>query len=398
MLPAVILAALRQEETFPMKTKRRKLIGKVHKRNRWITGAGMLAAALILQLLARFVPGFGQWYAVTVYPALVLAVGGIFGLVPFSAAEVGLYLLVPMTLWYGGFHIHKGRSGSMRKELGAIGSGAFCLIGFLAFSYTACCGINYYRQPFSSYLDLEVRDSSAEELEALCCFLKEQLEETAREILKERGTLDPGIQTRKNFPKQARADMKKLGKSYPQLDAPYPVPKPVFISEILSIQSLSGVYAPFTIEANYNRHMTAYNIPHTACHELSHLNGFMREEEANFIGYLACVASDSLYSRYSGYATGFVYANNALFSQKPEQAFMLYSGLPEAVLEDFRENNAFWKRYEGRISEASAKINDTYLKANSQTEGVKSYGQVVDLLLAYYRADMGQEAEEVAAD
>jgi len=30
-------------------------------------------------------------------------------------------------------------------------------------------------------------------------------------------------------------------------------------------------------------------------------------------------------------------------------------------------------------------VNDTYLKANNQSDGVKSYGKVVDLLLAWYR-------------
>ncbi|MEI3187265.1 MAG: DUF3810 family protein [Lachnospiraceae bacterium] len=43
----------------------------------------------------------------------------------------------------------------------------------------------------------------------------------------------------------------------------------VTVSEILSIQQLSGIYSPFTVEANYNRAMTDYNIPHTICHELS---------------------------------------------------------------------------------------------------------------------------------
>ena len=68
----------------------------------------------------------------------------------------------------------------------------------------------------------------------------------------------------------------KLGEQYPQLAGYYPKPKPVLFSRLLSIQQLSGIYSPFTVEANYNAEMTPYNIPHTACHELSHLRGFMR--------------------------------------------------------------------------------------------------------------------------
>ena len=44
----------------------------------------------------------------------------------------------------------------------------------------------------------------------------------------------------------------------------------------------------------------------------------------------------------------------------------------------------FWKRYEGKIDDISNEINNTYLKANGVSEGVKSYGKMVDLLLVYY--------------
>ena len=73
--------------------------------------------------------------------------------------------------------------------------------------------------------------------------------------------------------------MIRLGQSYPQLDGYYPYPKPLINSRLLSVQQLCGIYSPFTIEANYNREMPYYNIPHTICHELSHLKGFMREDE-----------------------------------------------------------------------------------------------------------------------
>ena len=33
----------------------------------------------------------------------------------------------------------------------------------------------------------------------------------------------------------------------------------------------------------------------------------------------------------------------------------------------------------------SNQMNDTYLKINNQEEGVKTYGRMVDLMLAYHR-------------
>ena len=155
------------------------------------------------------------------------------------------------------------------------------------------------------------------------------------------------------------------------------------------MQQLSGVYSPFTVEANYNRDMMDYNIPHTICHELSHLKGFMREDEANFIGYLACIRSEHPAFRYSGYLTGWIYACNALAAEDPETYSQLRQQLSPAVQQQLQENNAFWDRYEGKAAEAASRINDSYLKFHQQEDGVKSYGRMVDLMLAYYRQETG---------
>jgi hypothetical protein len=45
----------------------------------------------------------------------------------------------------------------------------------------------------------------------------------------------------------------------------------------------------------------------------------------------------------------------------------------------------FWKKYEGPIEDISSAINDAYLKANRQKDGIYSYGRMVDLLIAEHR-------------
>ena len=248
------------------------------------------------------------------------------------------------------------------------------VVGLAAFLYTYQCGINYYRRPFSSELALEVRQSSVRELKELCEYLTEKVNETAAEEAYDREWRIWGQQA-----------MSQLGEEYPGLAGYYPRPKPVTVSWILSVQQFSGIYSPFTLEANYNRQMTDYNIPHTICHELSHLRGYMREDEANFIGYLACIGSDHRAFQYSGYLTGWVYATNALARQDMESYRELYGRLVPRAAEDLRANNAFWNQYEGKVAEVSNQMNDTYLKINNQEEGVKTYGRMVDLMLAYHR-------------
>ncbi|MCD7997888.1 MAG: DUF3810 domain-containing protein [Clostridiales bacterium] len=337
---------------------------------RLLLASGILfAVSLLLQLLARLVPGFGEWYAVTVYPVIVGTLGRVSGSVPFSVVEAAAYLLTAAAVWDTAVHLKRIRMVLVRALLFLTG---------IFFLFTCNCGVNYYRKPFSSYSNLEVRNSSKEELIDLCTTLTETVNQYCEDGVGAAMEL-------KDANREGVAAMRRLGEQYPQLAGYYPGPKPLAWSYFFSVQQLCGQYSPFTVEANYNREMPDYNIPHTICHELSHLRGFMREDEANFIGYLACIGFDSPSYRYSGYLTGWVYATNALAKTDMEAYLELCGVLDERAWADLRENNEFWARYDGKAAEVSNQLNDTYLKINSQTDGVKSYGRVVDLMLAYAR-------------
>lgn len=348
----------------------------------------LAAASAVLGACARMVPGFAHTYSITVYPVLVNTIGRFSSIFPFSLSEAGLYLAAVFCILNLLFLI--------KKPLAAL-SRLFFLACLLLFLYTAGCGINYYRTPFSYEAGMVMEQSSAGELYSLCLFLTEQINSTLTETDHSGDALKglyPGQTEDTPLPSAAMLrelgmegvkSMKGLGTAYPQLSGYYPYPKPLMNPRLLSIQQLCGIYSPFTIEANYNREMPYYNIPHTICHELSHLKGFMREDEANFIGYLACIGSDSPDFRYSGYLTGWIYAGNALAKADLEAYYGLYGRLAPEAARDLAWNNQFWDRFDGKVAEASTQLNDRYLKANNQEDGVRSYGRMVDLMLAYYR-------------
>ncbi len=331
-------------------------------------GIALLAAAMVLQLLARNVSGAATWYAHHVYPVLVGVIGGFFGLFSFSVVEKALYLLVFGVVVY---------AWRFWREPGRVLARMIFLAGMLLFSYTSNCGVNYYAASFAEYAKMEVGTYSREELKELCGFLTKRVNESAVE--------ERYPDYRWAWRKESVRAMKQMGEEFAALGGFYPKPKEVGISSILSVQQLCGIYSPFTIEANYNRNMPSYNIPHTMCHELSHLKGFMREDEANFIGYLACVGSRRQAFRYSGYLTGWVYAGNALARVDRESYIELRGQLCEQAKKDLQENNAFWEQYEGKVAEVANQMNDVYLKANDQSDGVQSYGRMVDLMLEYYK-------------
>ena len=366
-----------------------------------IAGAGLAAAAAALQAAARLVPGFADWYAHGIYAGLAGVFGRLFGLAPFSVVELLLYLLLISAAGYLFCQI--------RHPLRILSRAVF-LAGLLLFLYMAGCGVNYQAAAFSRYAGIETGTYTVEELKALCAYLTGQVnawaphgDETA-ESGGGSGTENSADgaedsangaarfssayryqDNRARWRAESVAAMQKAGEQFPVLAGFYPEPKEVTVSWILSVQQLCGIYSPFTIEANYNGDMPDYNVPHTMCHELSHLKGFMREDEANFIGYLACTLSDDPAFCYSGYLTGWVYAGNALASVDRAAYLALYGQLCAAARRDLQENNAFWDRYEGKVAEAANQWNDVYLKMNDQPEGVRSYGRMVDLMLAYRR-------------
>lgn len=346
-------------------------------------GIGILLTVMSFLLLyaAQSSRSFANWYSRHIYSFLVNTIGRFFGLFPFSFVELALYILIILLLFSFLWMIIR-TIRHQKCSWAHYGSSLLLLASVLFFSYTVCCGINYGRSSFSESTRMETFTYTAEELAGVCEYLTGQVNQLAPQM----GRTDSGTAVMgDDVPGQARAAMRKLGTSYKELEGYYPTPKGLTVPYILSIQNLSGIYAPFTIEANYNSAMVEFNLPFTACHELSHLRGFMQEEEANFIAFLACTGADNAEFQYSGYLLGWIYATNQLYHADYDSYQRIYSQLTEEVRNDLAENNAFWKKYDGRIAEVSNQINDGYLKANGQSDGVESYDRMVDLMMVYYQ-------------
>ena len=80
-----------------------------------------------------------------------------------------------------------------------------------------------------------------------------------------------------------------------------------------------------------------------------------------------------------------IYSGNALYAQDPQSFREVRDGLCAQAIRDLEGHNAYWNSYEGAVAEVSDRINDTYLRANAQDDGTRSYGRMVDLLLAWNR-------------
>ena len=162
--------------------------------------------------------------------------------------------------------------------------------------------------------------------------------------------------------------------------------KRVMLSEPMTYTHISGVYTFFTGEANINTNFPDYTLPYTAAHELAHQRGIAREDEANFVAFLVCKESDDVYIRYSAYLNMYEYLRNALYAANTDYYTETYYSVPVNCRKEMTAYSKFFDKYrENVIEEVSESVNDTFLTING-TEGTRSYGMVVDLAVAYYKA------------
>lgn len=162
--------------------------------------------------------------------------------------------------------------------------------------------------------------------------------------------------------------------------------KRVMLSEPMTYTHISGVYTFFTGEANINTNFPDYTLPYTAAHELAHQRGIAREDEANFVAFLVCKESDDVYIRYSAYLNMYEYLRNALYAANPDYYTETYYSVPVNCRKEMAAYSKFFDKYrENVVEEVSETVNDTFLTING-TEGTRSYGMVVDLAVAYYKA------------
>lgn len=144
-----------------------------------------------------------------------------------------------------------------------------------------------------------------------------------------------------------------------------------------------GYYNPFTGEAQLNLTMPRFLIPYVTCHEIAHQLGYASESEANFVAYLAATQSRDTLFQYSTYFDLFNYANTELFLKDSVAAKNNYKQLSPLVRSDVEELREYWRKSDNIIEPYIKAFYDRYLKANQQSEGVKSYNDITGWLIAY---------------
>lgn len=262
-------------------------------------------------------------------------------------------------------------------------------------------GLNHYAPPMSNDLQLEVSQYSDQQLYEATKFYWEKAAALSDQIKRDKNA-DVVRQDFYELAQLAPAGYEALRETYPAFQgSQVRVKALVLAGSFLLHTGHNGIFMPLTGECNVPEDTAPCDIPFTMCHELAHRHGFAGEQEANFAGMLSSWASDDVRFRYSGYFAAFRSCYFALASNYPSKAKKLVQedvlgGLTQVearsyalVLHDMVQTGKYYDAYNGVLEEVGTAVNDTYLKAFSEGSGVKSYGEVVDYLCAWYVSGRG---------
>jgi len=372
----------------------------------------LLPLSAILTALAHRYPHLTErWFSQGIYRIFTEIYGRVFGYLPFSVSQF-LIILFPLIaiayvvyeIWSiftkvaclsceteyicpkrrlqleNGHHFH-----GCKKYFARLLATTGCTVGIIAFTFTIFAGLNYARLEFGEIIGLDIRPSYVEELVALAEVLAESANEWGAQV--NRNAYGEMILSTSHFrtAHEARAVFSGAAEEFPVLEGFVPIAKPIIYSHFMSRLRITGIYSPFTMEAHVNIHVPDYHIPATMLHELAHFRGIMREDEANFIAWLTGIRSDNPDFAYSSAMMALVHTVNQLNRVSPDDFRIIMNSLSVGVHTDLAANRAYWQQFTGPLAEISTAANDRYLRANRQQDGVASYGQMVDLLLAYFR-------------
>ena len=386
------------------KAARRKEISKI------IYIIGMLGV-IMLNYLAWRSREFCDWYIDHIFPVWLNTYARLTSALSISVGEIMLILAVGITAFGIGFFIYNLiRRGKYTTGLLKYGRTYAWIVLVVGYVMTLNCFILYHATGFAqkymvketgtmvvdmsdtAVVEVDTKGKSAytkKNLATLRDYLVEQCNTLADQIDRdEQGT---AVYSGDLIAESVHA-METMGQQYDRLSGYYVTPKYLKCSEFFSQQYIMGYYFPFSMEANINSVMYITNVAPTVCHELAHTKGFIFENDANMIGYLACIQSDDTFLQYCGYLSVLNYVNNDFYKSVNKSTYKKHVRISDRVADD----NVFLTREDWQAVEKTAVVKtstvkkvsnnllNTNLKLNGVDEGIQQYNEVVNLLLDYY--------------
>lgn len=362
-----------------------------------------VAATLVLQTLAADPAWVETVWLPSVGVPVTTALAAATGWTSVSVAEIAVALLVVVLL----LRVASAWSdwGAGRRTLGSVLARGVLQTAAAASLTVAVFygvwGLAYLRAPLADRMGLEVPEARAEADPASVAALEAQLAavraraEAAWARLHPEGSEDALTTPREGLDVDAALEVAyaRLATRHDlggDLAARRPAAKAPIASDVLSWFGVGGVYVPFTGEATVNAGPPAWTRVSTRAHEKAHQRFVAPEDEANFVGFLACLSSDEPLLRYAGWMFAWGQLRRVLHRADPEAAKAELARLAPGPRADLEAVWTYWRAFDGPLEVWHRWLNDLYLRSNRVEGGVLAYGRSARLVAAWLETPEGR--------
>ena len=339
----------------------------------------ILPQIILVKWLGSYPSVIEEYYSKGFYPYWSGFFRSIMGWVPFSVGDILYGFLILGLLYY----LIKRRK-VLFKDWKILLRDTVMVLSIAYFSFHLSWGFNYYREPISTSLSLD-EEYTVEQLIHTTRQLIRKTNEMQYQLVKDSAALVSIPYSQREIFEKTIAGYEDLALDYPKFGYKRPSLKRSLFSTMLTYMGYGGYLNPFTHESQVNSKIPNFRFPVVCGHEVGHQIGYSAENEVNFIGYLVMASHKDDYLRYAAYAYGLSYCLSEVNRRQPEQYKILYQEINKGVQKNYEELQQFWKSYENPLEPVFKSIFNSFLKANNQKAGIKSYSLVVSLIIGYHQ-------------
>lgn len=333
---------------------------------KYLTKKQLIVCIVLLSLIVLFVmvtllslsKDASEFFARTFSRAYITVIGTLSMIAPISLLEVlviFLFFFLVGLLVKGIICLVKGN----KKE----GVFKFSLIVTVLFgvitSYYFACGLSYHRDP----LPLELYEEKVEKTEYLpiIYYFLDDFNSLCDELeFGENGSLISPY----SFEELNRIVVNEFNKIDDDYYNDITVRgKPLLSSFIYRELHIAGVSFSALGEANVDYLINQSDLPFTLAHEIAHIKGVMREQEANLLSTHVLMCSDDPYLRFSAYRRAFFNLVDIVdfLDNSAEVKSLIYSMVDERIWDDVRFTSKYFEDH-NLFNKIADFFNDLYLK------------------------------------
>ena len=263
-------------------------------------------------------------------------------------------------------------------------------VSLVWFLHTGVYGLNNYASPLAEDLRLNVTEFTLDELEKATVYFRDKANALAESMARD----ENGDLIYDDFEELAAMagngfhNLTYSGEAAVFAGSMKPVKK-LSWAEMYASMGITGVTMPITGEAAVNPLIPVVSMPFTMCHEMAHRMAIAPERDANLAGFLGCIFHENPQFQYSGYFMAYRYCMSALQTvgtgAASAAAVRISTGVNDYLKGDIADYNAFFIQHQNKAASTVADaVNDTYIKVSGDESGVRSYGEVCDLLVSWH--------------